>query len=57
MKKDIMLQIAERNLNKANRALANNYNRPGITEPERENLTNNVEYAEAVYELITKYID
>lgn len=52
MKAEKIIQIAERNLNKAKRALDCNYNRQGITEIERENLSNNVEYAEIVYELI-----
>jgi len=52
MKTEKIIQIAERNLNKAKRALDCNYNRQGITEIERENLSNNVEYAEIVYELI-----
>lgn len=56
MNKEKMLQIAERNLNKANRALENNYNRQGITDVERENLANNVEYAQAVYDLIANNI-
>ena len=52
MNKEIIMQIAGRNLNKAKRALDNNYNRPGITEVERENLSNNVEYAQIVYDLL-----
>lgn len=52
MKIEKIIQIAERNLSKAKKALDCNYNRQGITETERENLTNNVEYAEIVYELI-----
>lgn len=52
MSKDKMMQIAERNLNKAKRAFDNNYNRQGITEIERENLSNNVEYAQMVYDLL-----
>lgn len=50
--KERIIEIAERNLRKAKRALECNYNRQGITEIERENLSNNVEYAETVYELI-----
>ena len=57
MNKEQMIQVAERNLNKANKALINNYNRSGITEHERENLSNNVEYAKVVYDLIVKYMD
>lgn len=54
MNKEKMVQIAERNLHKAKKALENNYNRQGITELERENLSNNVEYAQRVYDLIIK---
>ena len=56
MNKEKMLQIAERNLRKAKMALFNNYERKGITEQEIENLTNNVEYAQMVYDLIEKNI-
>lgn len=52
MSKEKMIQIAERNLKKAKMAFSNNCNRNGITEQEVENLTNNVEYAEFVYNLI-----
>ena len=52
MSKEKMIQIAERNLIKAERALANNRNRKGITTLEIENLSNNVEYAKTVYNLI-----
>lgn len=57
MNKEQMMKIAERNLSKAQKSLDNNYNRQGITESERENLSNNVEYAKVVYDLIAKYID
>jgi hypothetical protein len=56
MNKEKMLQIAERNLKKAKMALLNNYERKGITEQEIENLSNNVEYAQAVYDLIQIHI-
>lgn len=52
MKVEKLIQIAERNLSKAKKAWDCNYNRQGITEIERENLSNNVEYAEIVCELI-----
>lgn len=57
MKKDRMMEIAERNLRKAERAIANNINRPGITEQERNNLLDHYEYARAVRELISIHID
>ena len=57
MNKEKMLKIAERNLRKAKMAMYNNAERPGITEVELENLSNSVEYAQAVCELITKYVD
>ena len=55
MNTEKLVQIAERNLTKAQKALDNNYNRNGITEVERENLLNNVEYAEIVYDLVVRY--
>lgn len=54
--KETMLQMAKRNMNKAQIAMTNNYDRKGITERERENLTNNVEYAQMVYDLILRNI-
>ena len=56
MNKEKMVQIAERNLHKAKMALLHNYERKGITEQEIENLTNNVEYAQIVCDLIMKHI-
>lgn len=56
MNKEKMLQIAERNLRKAKRALYSNYDRKGITESEIENLSDNVEYAQMVYDLIVEYV-
>ena len=56
MNKDQMLKIANRNLRKAKIAMYNNYNRNGITEEEIENLANNVEYAQMVYDLIVNYV-
>lgn len=53
MTKERLLQIAERNLNKAQRALDVNYSRKGITEEERNNLSDNVKYAQVVYDLIS----
>ena len=52
MNKEKMLQIAEHNLKKAKMALLNNCERKGITEQEVKNLSNNVEYAQVVYDLI-----
>ena len=52
-----MLQIAERNLRKAQRAMRNNCNRTGITETEKENLAYSVEYAQMVYDLIVNYVN
>ena len=54
--KETMLQMAKRNINKAQIAMTNNYDRKGITELERENLISNVEYTQMVYDLIEKYI-
>lgn len=52
MNKEKMLQIAERNLKKAKMSLLNNYERKGVTEQELENLSNNVEYAQIVHDMI-----
>lgn len=52
MTREKLIQISERNLIKAKRALDYNCNRQGITEIEKENLLNNVKYAEVVCELI-----
>lgn len=52
MTKEKLMKIAERNLYKAKKSMENNYNRQGITDIERENLSNNVEFAEIVCELI-----
>lgn len=55
--KETMLQIAERNMRKAQMVLNNNYDRKGITESERENLARNVEYTQIVYDLIVKNVE
>lgn len=52
MDKEKLLQIAERNLKKAQKALEANYNRKGIADDEKKNLVDNVEFAEMVYDLI-----
>jgi uncharacterized protein YaiL (DUF2058 family) len=52
MTKQEMLDKAERNLRKAEIAFHSQFNRPGITEKEKENLSNNVEYATFVRNLI-----
>lgn len=54
MSKDKMIQIAERNLKRAEMALFLNEKRSGITKTELQNLLDNVEYAKAVLDLITK---
>lgn len=56
MDKEKLIAIAERNLKKAKNSLKNNFNRSGVTEKERENLSSNVEYAQTVYDLIAKYV-
>ena len=55
MDKERLLQIAERNLHKARKALEVNCTRKGITEDEINNLHDNVNYAEVVYGLIAYY--
>jgi hypothetical protein len=52
MTKAQLITIAERNVKKAERAYGYNINRVGITEQEKENLTNNVEYSKIVRDLI-----
>ena len=52
MTKEKLIQIAERNLIKARKSMEINYNRQGVTEIERENLSNNVKFAEIVCGLI-----
>lgn len=52
MNKEKMLQIAERNLKKAKMSFVTGCERKGITEQEIENLSINIEYAQAVYDLI-----
>ena len=56
MTKEKMIQIAERNLRKSEKALENNRNRKGITEVEIENLLSSVEYNKIVYDLIVNNI-
>ena len=56
MTKQEMLDKAERNLRKAEIAFHSQFNRPGITEKEKEDLANNVEYAMKVRDLITQYM-
>ena len=53
MTKEKIVQIAERNLKKARRAFEANCNRQGITEDEINNLSDNVKFAEVVYDLIS----
>lgn len=52
MTKEKMLNIAEKNLKRAKIALQQNFNRPGITEKEREVLNEKVKYAQIVCELV-----
>lgn len=56
MNKEKMLQMAERNLRKAKMAMYNNCERKGVTEVEIQNLTNNVEYSQIVYDLIVEHV-
>jgi hypothetical protein len=57
MNKERMIQIAERNLRKAEIAINKNQNRKGITELELENLSSNVEYAKIVYDLVVNHVE
>jgi hypothetical protein len=54
MTKEKLLSMAARNLKKAQKALDMNADRPGITDQEKENLQNNVEYAQIVYDLLAR---
>lgn len=56
MDKERLVQIAERNLNKARKALEVNCTRKGITDDEINNLHDNVKYAEVVCDLITYHV-
>ena len=56
MDMNMMIKIAERNLNKAKISMYNNCNRKGITKQELDNLANNVEYTQFVYDLILKKV-
>lgn len=48
MTNEQLISIAERNLKKARIAFEHNYNRSGVTEHERRNLSDNLEYANIV---------
>lgn len=52
MTKEKMLSIAKRNVEKAEKSLLFNRNRKGVTEVEIQHLSDKVEYAKAVYNLI-----
>ena len=56
MKKEKMLEIADRNIKKAQMSFYRQFQRPGIKEQEKENLANNVEYAILIKDLITKHV-
>ena len=56
MTKEKLLQIAERNLKKAKIALLANSNRKGITDEEKNNLVNNVDFAQTVCDLIERHV-
>ena len=50
------MAMAERNLKKARISFEHNYNRVGVSEQEKENLINNIEYNQIVLDLInSKY--
>lgn len=52
MDKERLVQIAERNLKKARKSLEIGCRRQGITDEERNNLADNVKFAEIVYDLV-----
>ena len=53
MDSERLVQIAERNLKKAKKALEISCKRQGITDEERNNLADNVRFAEVVCDLIS----
>ena len=55
MDKERLVQIAERNLKKAKKALEINCKRQGITDEERNNLSDNVKFAEIVLDLVANH--
>ena len=55
MDNDRLVQIAERNLKKAKKALEINCKRQGITDEERNNLADNVKFAEIVLDLVANH--
>ena len=54
MSNEQLLHMAERNLKKAEKAYRHNYNRPGATETERQNLIDNIEFAKIVMEKLSE---
>ena len=57
MTKERALTIATRNVKKAEIAYNFNYNRSGVTEQERQALSDHLEYAQMVYELLKRRYD
>ena len=56
MDKERLVQIAERNLKKAKKARDIGCKRQGVTDEEKNNLHDNVKYAEVVCDLITHHV-
>ena len=57
MTKEKILSMAQRNKDKAFKTFMANSSRKGITEEEKCNLWDNVEYANLVYDMVCKEID
>lgn len=56
MTKQEMLNKAERNLRKAQISFDKNFNRAGVTEQEKKNLADNVEYSTVVRDMLLKAV-
>lgn len=56
MTEEQILLISESNLEKSQRKYNGNYNRKGVTQNERDNLTKNVEYAKIILDIVKKSI-
>lgn len=57
MTKEKLLFMAQRNKDKAFKTFMANSNRKGVTEEEKCNLLNNVEYTNLVYDLVYKEVN
>lgn len=56
MSEEQILLMSENNLEKSQRRYDRNYNRKGVTQEERNNLTKNVEYAKIILDMVKQSI-